>query len=137
MQTPSDNLQNILIIPCSCDSYLGRLTAAAAQALLQEKRKRRPVEVRQPDAPGLLQEISTPEMSAVAVDGCGDCCVKKQLTERKIAFEFYLNLAELALENRDTSLILQEDLQLAMDGITASASRTDNSFPRIPGCCCG
>ena len=137
MQSTSENIQNLLVIPCSCDSYLGRLPAAAVQALLQEKRVRRQIEVRQPDAPGLLQESSLQEMSIVAVDGCGDCCVQKQLAERNIKVEFYLNLAELALENRDTSEITEGDLQLAKDGIIASAARTSDFFPRVPGCCCG
>ena len=136
MQSTGTQSSSLLIIPCSCDSYLGRLTAAAAQSLLQSNSTARRIALYHPDAPDLLQHILKPEISVIAVDGCNDSCVKKKLAKRRITVEFSLNLTELALTDRNTSEIASEDLQLAVDGIIASAVRTTDFFPRIPGCCC-
>lgn len=135
MQTKSENGLELAIIPCSCDSYLGRLTTAAARAL-QKGKDIHLINIHKMGDLARLKETPLSDARTIAVDGCSERCVKKQLNEKKIDVEFYLNLADLAIEERYSPELDIGDLELARDGITAASVRIDSPFPMFPGCCC-
>jgi uncharacterized metal-binding protein len=129
------NKRDLLIIPCECELYLGRLPSAAAQALSKGTEvfslKLQP----QPDAILLSKQMNHSDR-CIAVDGCKEQCISKILNSLKIECEFHLILTDLGIENENDIEITVEDLQLAMDGITTESTRVSAVTPRMPGCCC-
>lgn len=125
----------LLIIPCSGESYLGRLTETAAKELA--------------DREGALSvnliEFSDPDQSAITlsggvrsigVEGCEQRCVAQLLNKHGCEVEFHLVLTDLGIENTDGVEIQGDDLQLAKDAIVSTATRVKDQVPVLPGCCC-
>lgn len=126
----------LFIIPCDCQKYLGRLVTSAVLALGEKPG----VHVYQP-SPSLTEVLhnrdEVPHASrSIAVDGCEEQCVRKALNKLNLKAEFYLLLTDLGLEELEAVEITAEDLQLAMDGIEACATRVTGGLPQFPGCCC-
>jgi len=126
----------LLIIPCGCHKYLGRLVTSAVLALSEKPGVH--VSHPPPFLNGDLPDLGdgTPASRSIAVDGCEELCVKKALDKLALKPEFYLLLTELGLEELEAVEITAEDRQLAMDGIEACATRLSGGFPQFPGCCC-
>lgn len=127
--------RDLLIIPCECEWYLGRVTAAAAEEL-----SRRPGVLSlklQPGADtGLLGREIDDSDRCIAVDGCEEQCISKILKDLNVDCEFHLVLADLGIEELSEVGATTEDIQLAIDGILSESTRVSNIIPRLPGCCC-
>ena len=129
------NTRELLIIACECECYLGRLSSAAVQALSKKAEVSSLMLQQQADAILLNKEIERSER-CIGVDGCEKQCISKILKELKIGSEFYLILIDLGIEELGEVEVTTDDLQLAMDGITAESTPVAAGIPRIPGCCC-
>jgi uncharacterized metal-binding protein len=127
---------DFLVLPCSCDSYLGSVPATAA-LMLQKENHTHLTDFLHTEMLLSGNRQSLPLKTVVVVDGCSRSCLKKQFTELHIKLEKYLNLEEdLALEERADTTIAEDDLVLAQDAIVAAAATVEHLFPKISGGCC-
>lgn len=133
-ETP-DNRQ-LLIIPCDCLNYTGRLVQTASR-ILAEHHQLRLADAAIPEGLQCIRRSIAEGNPVIAVDGCLDCCMKRELDGHRLNVEFYLNLVDLAIEERATDMLDPADLELVQDAIIASATRTKDPFPRFTCCCCG
>jgi len=126
----------LLIIPCSCPNYTGRLTQKAAQ-ILAEKKQLRLADAMTSEGLQLINSSIAAGDPVIAVDGCQGCCVKRELDRHRLIVEFYLNLVDLGIEEFETDSLDTGDLELAQDAIIASSTRKKDQFPRFnSGCFC-
>ena len=125
-----------LVVICSCPLYPGRLAKRAAQNLAGQGKV---VMVDPSTAAGhqLIRQAIDNDLPAIAVDGCPENCLRKELTGHGLEVEFYLNLSDLAIEEKQNQPLDPEDLELVEDAILAGATRTRDPFPRFNCGCCG
>lgn len=134
--TSNVHCNDILMLPCSCDSYLGNVPTKAALALQKEKNLQL-TDLRYTELLLSGNGQSLPEKRVVVVDGCSRSCLKKQFAELHIKVEIYLNLeADLGIEERADTNIADDDLVLAKDGIVAASAPVEHLFPKFSGGCC-
>lgn len=127
---------DLLIIPCACQSYLGKLPVIAARALAVQAGICCFESGEDQDGTLLRQTLDNADRTIV-VDGCEKRCMEKEMQQYDLVSEFHLTLTDLGIEEQSGPIRNhEENLLLAQDGIVAESTRASETFPRIPGCGC-
>jgi uncharacterized metal-binding protein len=128
----------LLIIPCTDDTYLGRLIRECTIELVDEGKAFSPESCNLDDADAKqnINRLMAQADRCIAVDCCETGHLSKQLTDLHCEPEFKLVLTDLGIDDLGDSPCLDEDIDLVKDAIIAFSTRLSDRVPRLPGCCC-
>ena len=122
-----------ILLPCGGVSAAGRLTLAVSRTFAEKKSSSvKSIAAVAADSESFDDSDMT---QVVVVDGCEKCCVHKILEVKNLTAKYHLILSDLGIEKQSSEDILEEDYELAMDGLEACCTEVGGTFPRIAGAC--
>ncbi len=128
-------IETLLIIPCRHKGYLGRLIRQCVKELCHKEQMSCFFPSDGEDSEQLINIIFEVDRS-IAVE-CGEgLCAGAELQKKGCKLEFVLQLPDLGIEDQDSSVLFQEDVELLTDGIIACSTRPAPQMPVFPGCGC-
>jgi uncharacterized metal-binding protein len=112
------------LVTCSGVSNTGKLTAQAAQVLLQRQPGQYVWMHARQSAATLEAEIADAEQ-VIVIDGCTDCCATKKLSKSCIAVHHHIIATELGIQKNGMAEVQYDEIRKVVQAVMDREGTTE------------